>query len=96
MEVGTGPLDPDRIGRVLLCNGYGAPTVAEGMGRPVPVPVPLCAVTEAERARMPARAVMTMSGAIAMDLASVAGRVGTGRCQKWVGGDDMCDICKRR
>lgn len=43
----------------------------------MPVPVPLCAETEAERARMPARAVMTMSGAIAVDLASVAGRVGT-------------------
>ena len=58
----------------MLVIGYGAPTVTEAMGRPVPVPVPvpLCAVTEAESAKMPARAVRT-SGAIAMVVASVAG-----------------------
>lgn len=85
------------MGRVLLRIGYGAPPVAEGRGRPVPVPVPLCAVTEAERARMPARAVMKMNGAIAMDLASVLQEGwGLGRCQKRVGGDKLCGICKRR
>lgn len=51
-------------GRVPLDSGYGAPRVAEAIGRPVPVP--LCAVTEAERARMLASVVKMVNGAIAM------------------------------
>lgn len=55
-----------------LESGYGAPRVAEAMGRPVPVP--LCAVTEVERARMLASVVKMVNGAIATSMSSVERR----------------------
>ncbi len=58
---------------MLLERGYGAPRVGEAMGRPVPVPVPLCALTEAERAKMLASVVKTVNGAIAMGTDSSEG-----------------------
>ena len=60
-------------GRVVFRKG--APMVAEGMGRPVPVPVPLWAVTEVETARMLTRVAKRVSGAMAMEIATVAGEV---------------------
>lgn len=67
-------------GRVPLDNGYGAPMVAGAIGRPLPVP--LCAVTEAERARMLASVVKIVNGAIAMCIDSIKEALWTGRSSK--------------
>lgn len=90
MPVPAGP-----AGRVALESGYGAPRVAEAMGRPVPVPVPVCAETEVERARMPASAVKTVNGAIAISMNSVERTIWSWRC-KLIGksGDEVCGIYK--
>ena len=63
--------------------GYGAPTVTEENGRPVPVPV--CAVAEVERAKMLAMVVKTVSGAIAIGMDSVAGACWIQRCKRQTG-----------
>ena len=52
--------------------GYGAPTVTEAIGRPVPVPVPVYAAAEVERAKMLA-SVVRVKGAIATEMVQGAG-----------------------